>query len=305
VAFIENELDETRRKLFMYNDANEVVQATLNDGYRPQNLIQIMKELGRLSTKGQPLTSIERLLDGLQNVKRLEELDSTIMERTSELSVINKSLNKAKGSLKGIKNATLNEIESTSNFVKTQMTKTFNLHHSDMRNLYREYANHVKISGEDQISTINNLSKEANDKIITLENSARYNLDKIEQAYSKDIHILKNEMGKRLTEYEAQVKKWGDEKQKIGRFGLVFNYAETLLDFIEHRGNTKNIPIEFMEKFALALNNWIVLNLPNVNVYPSEYQILIEPKLSRFDRISLNVMSSMIHEYLAHRVYEN
>jgi predicted nucleic acid-binding Zn-ribbon protein len=112
IKSLTNELDELQRKTWMFKETQEVMHSFFQSGFDKSTLISLKKALDNLAIKGQPKTSIKRLIDGLSNYQRLTELESAIRIKLNELSELRKEIEKEKGTLSHYQETMLKTIET-------------------------------------------------------------------------------------------------------------------------------------------------------------------------------------------------
>ena len=91
-----NILDEAKRRTQIFNEAVEVVKSFFREDYDTEILQGLKTALNNLAVKGQPKTSIKRLLEGLGNVRELAKLEAAIEEKKVELAKTEGELNNAR-----------------------------------------------------------------------------------------------------------------------------------------------------------------------------------------------------------------
>ena len=111
VASEKNELDEVQRKRAQHEEAYGVVEGFLLEGYDAGLLLGILEPLRSLSVKGQPVTSLRRLLDGLSEYRRLTELQEACTRKEDELAKLTRELAHSEARLITVKDTVLDVIE--------------------------------------------------------------------------------------------------------------------------------------------------------------------------------------------------
>lgn len=96
-----------------YREVVETTAGFLEDGYTIGHLKALRN--GLKTVKNQPVNSLSRLLQGLQNVKSLNQLDDRIEERSKTLETLNSKINTAEGILTAYEKNMLKKVDETVN----------------------------------------------------------------------------------------------------------------------------------------------------------------------------------------------
>ena len=124
----ENELDEVKRKHFLFEEAIEIMIGFRKAGYNKETLLSLKEALNAIEIKGKPDISVKRLLDGLRNYKELYIVESTLRTKRQELTEVTRELEKAQGTLTAFQKNVLKELKGT----EKAFTK-------NIKSLYKEY----------------------------------------------------------------------------------------------------------------------------------------------------------------------
>ena len=178
----ENELDEVKRKYFLFEETIEVMQIFLEDGYNKETLLSLKEALRALEIKGKPEASMKRLIDGLRKYKELYELDSTLRTKRQEQTEIKKELEKAKGSLSAFQENILKELKGT----EKEFTK-------NIKSMYKEYQKVLEELQKIFIYETRTLFEFEKEEFDNLSIKAKEILAKTGMAYSKQLSGLKSD----------------------------------------------------------------------------------------------------------------
>lgn len=178
----ENELDEVKRKYFLFEETIEVMQIFLEDGYNKETLLSLKEALRALEIKGKPEASMKRLIDGLRKYKELYELDSTLRTKRQEQTEIKKELEKAKGSLSAFQENILKELKGT----EKEFTK-------NIKSMYKEYQKVLEELQKIFIYETRTLFEFEKEEFDNFSIKAKEILAKTGMAYSKQLSGLKSD----------------------------------------------------------------------------------------------------------------
>jgi hypothetical protein len=159
-----NALDEIKRKKWMFNQSNLVVQGFLQEGYNTELLLSILEALEGLSIKGQPNTSIQRLVTGLNGYQSLEELQRACREDQDELFRIRKELTETRATLRVYKDNILSVIEEA-------QVRSISVFEEQGKKLGAKVEQDLGVIKNKQIADYEKVGKIAMDQLIKLHNT--------------------------------------------------------------------------------------------------------------------------------------
>ena len=276
-----NALDEVKRKRWRFNEANLVVQGFLQEGYNTELLLSLLEALGDFSIKGQPNTSIQRLVTGLSDYRRLEELQRACRDSQVELSRSKDELLEAQATLRAVKVNVLSMIQDA-------QVRSIRILEEQGKKLSARVERDLGEIKDKQIAQYEKIGEIATDHLIKVHNSA---LSKIQNASAN--------LGNTLTRYERFVKEWGDQKQERGEFQEILNYAEIIRYALENTELLKGLPVYVIERLAFAITNWINYNDPEAKMRPDEGTYNLERNLSTYSEYKVLALSRMISDYMS------
>jgi len=282
VASEENELDEVRRRRVLHEEAYRVVEGFLQEGYDADLLLGILEPLKSLSVKGQPLTSLRRLLDGLSGYQRLTELQEECTRKETELAQLTRESARVEATLNAMKDTVLKALEEAKKsmgMIDRQGSEALEL----SKSLVDQYTLHLNKLEKGQIFRSEKLSKIAEANIIITQNEA---IAKIE--------TIMNNLKTRLEQYEYGVRVWGEEKEKMGRLKDVMPYAEIIYD---NYVRNVEVPIEIVFRLVYFMWIWIHTNLPNEMISPTKEIANEDRSFNEYSSYKLTSMIDMLQHY--------
>jgi len=287
-----NSLDELFRRRRVHEEVYSVVQGFLGEGYDTDTLLSILEALRGLRVKGQPNTSIQRLVDGLNGFQRLSELEEACRKKESELTKVCDELLEAQATLKGIRFTVLKEIEDVKKRsiakLEDQVSKAEGLS-EDIRDKIRQDLNVLK---EEQRANYEELSKLAVKNITTIHNEA---VSEIQKASSR--------AQASLTKYENMIREWGREKEEQGKLGETLEYAKILENILVDASSAKNLPVYFLERVVHATYYWVNYNSPEAMIRPDQKTNQMERNLRTINDYKVLALLNLVHNYFSDLIY--
>jgi len=178
----ENELDEAKRKHFLFEEAIEIMIGFRKAGYNKETLLSLKEAFKALEIKGKPDVSVKRLLDGLRNYKNLHNLESTLRTKRQELKEIEKELEKAQGSLSAFQESILKELKGTQKEFTKNIKSMYNEYIKGLEELQKIYMHEAKTLFEYEEEEFDKFSLKAKEVLV-----------KAGMAYSREMSGLKSD----------------------------------------------------------------------------------------------------------------
>ena len=281
-----NALDEVQRRRRLHEEAYKVVQGFLQEGYDVGLLLSILEPLKGLSVKGQPITSLKRLTDGLSGYKRLTELQDECTKKEVELAKLMKESAYIEATLIMMKNTVLEELEDAKaksiKMIDEQGLEALKL----LRSLKDQYTSHLDEFKKDQIDRNEQLSKNAAIKINGTTDRALENIKE-----------TTNSLKKTLTQYENIIRKWGAAKEEAGVLKDEMRFSKIIHDAFLLKESTGNVPSEDMALLVRFMSIYIHEKHPNAKIQPYDEIADTDSNIRRYQEYKLTTLIHMLEQY--------
>lgn len=241
-----NALDEVRRRRSLHEEANNVVEGFLLEGYDADMLLSLLEPLKALSVKGQPMTSLTRLVTGLNDYRLLKEIEDAIGARQTELSTLEGELQESQATLRAVKEHVLGEIEDAQNRSIEQMYKEASVAMKYIKSL--RDLNKLSIT-ELKDSSITSLRKvrETHEKELDQSKDALMGyIGQVSSTAQTEIQRVTQSLQATLIAYEKVIREWGEAKEESGEYKEYFPLARIIHDAIYMKENAGTVPLETM-----------------------------------------------------------
>ena len=252
-----NELDAEKGKTRTYREVVETTADFLEDSYSIEQLKALRNGLKAVAVKNQPETSLTRLLQGLQNVKSLNQLDDRIEERGKTLDTLNSKINTAEGILTAYEQNILKKLDKT----MTQGVKTFNTFYDAAKSdiLALKQSTMAQLN-EVNSSFINSYINPSLKKLEDTHNAAVNNLNQIGRAASGITTHLDSETGRVTTTLKNSIlaitqqfikdmgeyaKKLGELKAEAGKLEEELKLTRIITAIVKYPSEAKELPVDF------------------------------------------------------------
>ena len=192
----ENELDEVKRKHFLFEEAIEIMIGFRKAGYDKETLLSLKEAFKALEIKGKPDVSVKRLLDGLRNYKKLYKVESTLRTKRQKLTEIEKELEKAQGSLSAFQESILKEFKGT----QKEFTK-------NIKSMYKEYTQGLEELQEIYMHKAKALFEYEEEELNKFSLKAKEALVKAGMVYSREMSGLKSDFESGVNSILSNAKK--------------------------------------------------------------------------------------------------
>lgn len=282
-----NLLDEWKRKAWMWKEAQNVMLSFFKDGYDTATLIGLKRAVNVLVVKGNPRVTVKRLLDALGDMKELTEIEATLRQRKRELTRTQKELDKAKGSLKAVKENILDEIEST-----------LEVSSRHLRALNEIAVNKIQKQGTQTEERFKRLSEDLNTQAEALRENAETAIRMTGDEYRREIHGLNEAAQQCLGDYRSEVQKWGKMKEEMGAYAGLIEYGYVLMGVLKNPEAITKIPPEVMVQIVERLHLYVLHKFPDVYTTPSPNAADKEYSLNQYMRCRLSSLVEWLKDDL-------
>lgn len=273
-----NTLDEEKRKLWTFRESHEIVEEFLKNGYDKEILFSLNVALKALQITGDTKSSLTRLLDGLINVKNLDELSSKVRAESSRLKELEEQVDVTSGTLSAIKDDAIKQIRSLKNEVL-----------SELRDLNLDNINNLNMTALAQKSELEAFRKSTESGISKISDHFYSRIDRSITGLDTTLQTLRGE----ITQY-------GEMKQERGKHEKMMNYGTTLLGVLENpRQELPQVPLEVMTQLLGRIAAWLYLTNPEAKGKPTKIISQMEPNLYVHNEYRLLSLLDVVYEHLA------
>ena len=192
----ENELDEVKRKHFLFEEAIEIMIGFRKAGYDKETLLSLKEAFKALEIKGKSDVSVKRLLDGLRNYKKLYKVESTLRTKRQKLTEIEKELEKAQGSLSAFQESILKEFKGTQKEFTKNIKSMYKEYTQGLEELQKIYMHKAKALFEYEEEELNKFSLNAKEALV-----------KAGMVYSREMSGLKSDFESGVNSILSNAKK--------------------------------------------------------------------------------------------------
>ena len=192
----ENELDEVKRKHFLFEEAIEIMIGFRKAGYDKETLLSLKEAFKALEIKGKSDVSVKRLLDGLRNYKNLYKVESTLRTKRQKLTEIEKELEKAQGSLSAFQESILKELKGTGKEFTNSINSMYKEYSKGFEELQKIYMHEAKALFEYEEEEFDKFSLKAKEV-----------LEKAGMVYSREMSGLKSDFESGVNSILSNAKK--------------------------------------------------------------------------------------------------
>lgn len=286
-----NLLDEWRRKAWMWKDAQNMMLSFFKDGYDTATLIGLKRAVNILAVKGKPKVTVKRLLDALWELQELTEIEATLRQKKTELTRTQKELDKAKGSLKAVKENILDEIESA--------LKVSSRH---LRTLNDVAVKEIREQGVQSEERFKRLSEDLNAQVEALRENAETSIRMTGNVCRREIQGLNEATQQCLKDCWEEVQKWGEIKEEMGAYTDLIEYGYVLMGVLKNPEAITKIPPEVMVQIVERLHLYVLHKFPDVYSTPSPNAADKEYSLNQYMRCRLSSLVEWLKDDLNTRL---
>jgi len=286
-----NLLDEWKRKAWMWKEAQNVMLNFFKDGYDTATLIGLKRAVNVLVVKGKPRVTVKRLLDALGDMKELTEIEATLRQRKTELTRTQKELDKAKGSLKAVKENILDEIESA-----------MEVSSSHLRALNDIAVKEIREQGVQSEERFKRLSEDLNAQAEALRENAETSIRMTGYECRREIQGLNEATQQCLKDSWEEVQKWGEIKEEMGAYTGLIEYGYVLMGVLKNPEAITKIPPEVIVQIVERLHLYVLYKFPDVYTTPSPNAADKEYSLNQYMRCRLSSLVEWLKDDLNTRL---
>jgi hypothetical protein len=214
----ENKLDELKSKHTLWSKAIQLIILTLQLGFTIETLEQIIRELHKLSIKGQPITSARRFLTRLAKVKEEFGLEQAIQKASIKLSTLKRELDQTRDILNTLKRDVLGKINEAQNKSIDSITSFSAQAKANIETVTKQLTNSIKNVQQNSITSVENTSSLVKDTIGKLET----NLNQLFLNLNHSLQI-------NIKTYSDEILSWGAIREQVGKLNEQIKLATILL----------------------------------------------------------------------------
>lgn len=273
-----NTLDEEKRKLWTFRESHEIVEEFLKNGYEKEILFSLNVALKALQIPDDTKTSLKRLLDGLKNVKNLDELSSQVRAESSKLKKLEEQVDITSGTLSAIKDDAIKQIRSLKNEAL-----------SELRDLNMDNINNLNMTALAQKSELEAFRKSTESGISKISDHFYSRIDRSITGLDSSLQTLRGE-----------VTQWGEMKYDRGKHEIMMFYGTTLLGVLENpRKELPKVPLEVITQLLGRIASWLYITNPKAKAKPTDIISQQEPNLYTYHEYRLLSLLDIVYEHLA------
>lgn len=269
IVKLKGERDEERSKNFVQSESIRILSTFYDDGYASDDIEGIRIGLNTLGIRGNPETSVRRLVDFLRGELELSKLKGEIGARRDELEVLVMTIERVKGQLNSYRDVAL-----------AALTKSETTSRACIEGVYADTVGNVKAVGESAEKQIQNISsshvaaidaagKKGIETLINIHSLAKLEIE-------DTVDSIRNEV---KTTIRAEFEPYHRAFELVPMMQPFASYGFLLMRVPMDRTLAYKVPKIFVANMATSIDSWVKEMLPEAMTTAPKDVVMITPAL--------------------------
>jgi chaperonin cofactor prefoldin len=247
-----NEFDELQSRHSLWVTAIQLIVSTLKLGFTVNILSQIVRELLKLSIKGEPKRSAGRVLSRMNKVVKEIELDDAIARKQAMLVTLEEQYSELASTIEALTNDVLRHLEAAQNTGIRSIESVSETAKAQISQVAGQSAKAIQTSEESTIRTLDNIRVKS---IVDIE--------KLEGSVSAVFFNNHFAVTTALDLYKDKINEWGNVQQQVGRYNELIKISTVFLAIQLDETALLNMDPAIVVKLVERAHKYIQMKWPN------------------------------------------
>lgn len=288
---LRNERDEELSRNYVQSESIRILSTFYKDKYTSSDIEGIRIGLNTLGIKGNPRTSVKRLIETLGGELKLSRLRIEIDARRTELDTLVKTLESVKGQLNSYSNVALASLKEVKAATRNQIDAIYKEAVFRVGDMGQTANKQLESLLSNQLLALDKASKAGVGNLIDIHNEAKIRIDETVDTVRDEV---KTTIRQELAPYHTAL-------ELIPKMEPFASYGYLLMMVPHNKILANKVPAIFVATMAASIDSWVREMMPEAITKPPKDVTMIAPMLGIEMPCKLFAVSMWLHQELMHK----